>query len=325
MAIPSNPQQLLLVKDLFDEAQELALREDTFSTSKAILFLDLAVEQMMRAIITSLSPSKHYKKDPTWHELWTDSSTAMQTAGYTLRNEFPLRNLHQDRNRVQHAGATYHFSQARIHVAPVEDMVTHAFHDVYQLNFFRYNLLELIANEDLRRWLQTADEILDDGGPTITVAACNYAHKLVLQTVREHTKERTISNLNPAINGLDLRVTASLHTAFTTLQKETANDIRLLEEEIMAIGVGLSILEVRRFRQLGRLVSISVTANKQVHINWNSGTPEERAEAARFMLNRLSKLIRSIEATYPGVLKALKIAVPLLEQDVVKKARESES
>jgi hypothetical protein len=325
MANPSNPQQLLIVKDFFGEAQTLALREDTFSTSKAILFLDLAVEQMMRAIIATLDPSKQYKRDPNWHELWTDASAVLQTKGFQLHNHFPLKALHGHRNMVQHVGASYHYSQARNHVAPVQDMLSHAFRDVYGLDFSRYNLLSLIANEDLRRWLQDAEKILSEGGPMFTIAACNFAHRLVIDQMRKKTHKWQHHQLTRStmLRGLDIRDSVKLAEAIQALDKRITQEIAALEEEVAAIGVGLSILEVRRFRSFGELVSISVSANGQLHINGKEGTVEDRKEGAAFMLDYLSRLIRSIEQTYHGVLEDLKIRVPLMDQKVVKQAQQS--
>jgi hypothetical protein len=325
MANPSNPQQLLIVKDFFGEGQTLALREDTFSTSKAILFLDLAVEQMMRAIIATLNPSKQYKKDPNWHELWTDASAVLQTKGFQLHNHFPLKALHGHRNMVQHVGASYHYSQARNHVAPVEDMLSQAFRDVYGLDFSRYNLLSLIANEDLRRWLQDAEQILSEGGPMFTMAACNYAHRLVIAQMQKKTQkwQSHRSTRSTMLHGLDIKDSTRLAGVLQALDNRITHEIAALEEEVAAIGVGLSILEVRRFRSFGELVSISVFQDGQIKINGKEGTVEDRKEAAAFMLDYLSRLIRSIEQTYHGVLEDLKIKVPLMDQEIVKHAQQS--
>lgn len=325
MANPANPQQLLIVKDFFGEAQTLALREDTFSTSKAILFLDLAVEQMMRAIIATLDPSRQYKKDPHWQELWTDASAVLQINGFELHNHFPLKALHGHRNMVQHGGASYHYSQARNHVAPAQDMLSQAFRDVYGLDFFRYNLLSLIANDDLRRWLQDAEQILTEGGPMFTIAACNYAHRLVINQMRKKTRKSQghHSTRSTMLRSLDIRDSARLAEAIQALDKRITQEIAALEEEVAAIGVGLSILEVRRFRSFGELVSITVFEDGQININGKEGTVEDRKEGAAFMLDYLSRLIRSIEQTYPGVLEDLKITVPLMDQEIVRRAQQS--
>lgn len=324
MPTQPNTQQLLFVKQFFDEGQTLASRDDTFSTSRAILFLDLAVEQMLQAIVASLNPAKHYQSEPKWHELWADASSCLTSLNSNLRNHGKLSNLRKDRNRVQHSGATYHFSQARGYVLPTEDMITHAFRDVYGLDFQRYNLLALISNENLRQWLQDAEQILSEGGPMFAIAACNYAHRLVIETVQAHTSGTKLrGGIGPLPRGMDVSDTARLYRVLDDLNKQLTRAIINLEEEVVAIGVGFSILEARRFRSSGSLVSVSVFQDGQMHINYKDGAVEERTEAAKFMLDYLSRFIRSVEETYVGVLKELKISVPLMDQNAVREAQNS--
>jgi hypothetical protein len=312
-----------MVKDLFSEAQTLSSRDDTFSISKAILFLDLAVEQMLRAVVTTLTPSIQYKKDPNWHELWTYAAAALDVKGLQLHNHFPLKNLHEHRNMVQHRGASYHFSQARSHVPPVADMLSHAFRDVYGLDFSRYNLLALIANDDLRRWLQDAEQILSEGGPMFTIAACKHVHHLVVAEIRKKTGHRPYHHTKSVLlRSVDLRDSTRLANTLQELDKRITNEIEALEEEVVAIGVGLSILEVRRFRAFGELVRISVFGDGQIRINAKAGTVEDRQEGATFMLDYLSRLVRTIEQMYPGVLQDLTIKVPLMEQKIIKEAQQ---
>jgi hypothetical protein len=89
--------------------------------------------------------------------------------------------------------------------------------------------------------------------------------------------------------------------------------------------VGLSILEVRRFRVAGDLVSVSVYEDGQMEINTNNDSSDEQQVAAEFMLDYLSRLIRSIEETYGSVLQNLKVKVPLTDQAVVKELRDREA
>jgi hypothetical protein len=80
-------------------------------------------------------------------------------------------------------------------------------------------------------------------------------------------------------------------------------------------------LEVRRFRIFGELVGVSIFEDGQMDLNEFVGTPETRKNAAEFMIDYLSKLIRFIEQIYVGVLDDLKIKVPLTQQEVIKQAR----
>jgi hypothetical protein len=327
MAHLPNAQQLLLVKELFGEAQSLALREDTFSTSKAILFLDLSVEQMLRAVLFSLKPNLSAKRDFKWQELWDQANDALQARNLQLQNYSPLKTLHEHRNMVQHAGAVYHFSQVRTFVVPTEGMLTHAFSDVYGLDFSRYSLVQLIANDDLRQWLEDAAELLTAGKPILTIAACNYLHRIVIEELQTRTAGRSTTwsrRLSP--RDLDLDHLVPLTEAVIELDERMTDAIEALENEVAAIGVGLSILEVRQFRAAGDVVTVSVYSDHQMDINVNYDKRfEAQQTSAEFMLMYLMRLIRSIEETYRSVLEKLKIAVPLTMQDVVRSLADPQS
>jgi hypothetical protein len=320
MATPPNAQQLLLIKELFGDAQALASRDDTFSTSKGILLLDLSVELMLRAIIYTLVPNLNPKKDLYWQDLWKQADAALKLRNSQLNNYAPLKTLHDHRNMVQHAGAVYHFSQAQMHVPPVEDMLSHAFKDVYGLNFSSYSLLGLIANDDLRKWLQDTEQLLNEGGPVLAIAACKFVHRLVIGEVRRSTRKWWPADIRP--RGLDSIDLVSTRPLFREIREHFDSEFEALEQEVTAIGVGLSILEARRFRTLGGYVQLTVALDGTWHLNIGPDRPfEENKEAAEFMLGYLSRLIRYIEQTFGSALQSLKIEVPLMEQGLVKNSK----
>jgi hypothetical protein len=51
MPVTSNPQQLILVKQLYEDGCLLAAREDDVSLTKAIILVDLAIEQMLNQVL----------------------------------------------------------------------------------------------------------------------------------------------------------------------------------------------------------------------------------------------------------------------------------
>jgi len=218
---------------------------------------------------------------------------------------------------VQHAGAVYHFSQAQMHVPPVEDMISRAFKDVYGLDFGRYSLLALIANEHLRKWLQDAERILNEGGPVLTIAACKFAHRLVIAEVQPRTRNRWPTRIRT--RGLDVRDLVSIQAALKEITDEFEREFEALEQEVVAIGVGLSILEARRFRSVGQYVQLSVTMDGSMWLNIRDDRPfKENREAAEYMLAYLSRLVRYIDQTFGEALQNLNIEVPLMEQRVIK-------
>lgn len=240
----------------------------------------------------------------------------MQEHGHALPNKVSLRNLHQDRNRVQHGGSTFHFTQARKYIRPVEHTLTSAFSNVFGIDFENFREWDFIENDDLRRWLKESEDALKQGGPTVCIAACNYIHRLIVKAVREYTTEMKYlsSSVDLHMRGLDMNDYASLARTLQKLNKEITEKIDLLDEELVAIGVGLPVMDTRRFRRCGRLVSQVVFMDGHMDINWREGSLEERNTSAHFMLNYLSRLVSLIEEGYPGALGDVKIKMPLSEQ-----------
>ena len=62
MATKTNPQQLVLAKQLYDDARILAGREDGLSLMKAVLLLDLSVEQTLNQILRDFDRDFHQQR-----------------------------------------------------------------------------------------------------------------------------------------------------------------------------------------------------------------------------------------------------------------------
>jgi hypothetical protein len=103
---PANPRQLLLVKQLFDEAKRYAAVGGRLASMKALLLLDLSVEQMLNAVISDFSSEELLNlDDANWQTLWTKASAAAKNGELArLPNSRPLQKLHKLRNCVVHHG-----------------------------------------------------------------------------------------------------------------------------------------------------------------------------------------------------------------------------
>lgn len=309
-------QQLLLVKNLFQEAEQAAAREDNFSTSKGILFLDLAVEQMLLTILTSLPTKLQVPKgELKFDQLWQASTDVMTENGHTLPGKVSLRNVHQDRNRVQHAGSTFHFTQLRKYVGPVQNMIASVFQDAFGLDFDRFREWDLIGCEDLRRWLKESEDLLAEGNVPACIVGCTMAHRWIMEAIREQTKHRRM-RYSLSYEGRRSPVARDLQE----IRKELLEDILLMENEVVAIGIGLPVMETRRFLQSTRIINASIAIAGNLSIRYKGDPREKDREVANFMLGYMLRLIQLVEDGYPGVLNTIKIKIFPKEQKVWAKA-----
>lgn len=312
MSTPKPRQQLLLVKELYKEAEQASGREDTFSTSKGILFLDLAVEQMLLTIITML-PSKVTipKGELKWEQLWQTASEVMADNGHSLPGKVSLKNLHQDRNRVQHAGSTFHFTQVRKHIGPVHNMVGTTFQEAFALDFENFREWDFIENEDLRRWLRESEDFLEEGNALACIVGCIVAYGWVIDAVRKQTK---LGRMRRSI-GHEIRGT-TFAKALNEVRKELLEDIRLLENEVVAIGVGLPVMDTRRFLKFTRVIGVFLAEAGNISVARHGHSLDNDPTVANFMLEYLARLIQLVADGYPDVLNTISVKLFPKEQEV---------
>lgn len=115
MATPiRNFEQLIVVKQLYQDARDLSQRGDRLSLTKSIILLDLAVEQSLKSILLNLNPNfiiPRGRNDISWKDLWRNASSAVQnTKGVSLseQNE-SSRLVGRNRSRTRQ---TQHLSPA---------------------------------------------------------------------------------------------------------------------------------------------------------------------------------------------------------------------
>jgi len=348
-----NQQQLILVKQLFEDSLALCGRSDVLSLTKAIVLLDLAVELLLNNVVLNLDPDftvneTKGSEDITRKTLWGNAARAVKAANKgSLPETREIANLHALRNLVQHSGTQPSQSETERYFAAVRVMFSTVFEKVYGLNFSRFQIWDLVANNDLREWLRDSEEALTNGHSEICIAGCNYAHDLIIASIRHFTKLRRFrgssvfssTRLPPAysagmsfqaireIEGIAKKLDRELRSGVEKFRSQIMNEIEFLEDEVVAIGVGLPLMDTRRFQKIGSLVFQSVALDGTIHIQTQI-EPEnfdEVRDGAGFMLSYLSRLIRLLEEAYPGVLTSVRITLPLKKQPIWRSVETNDS
>jgi hypothetical protein len=337
-----NQQHLILVKQLYEDSLVLSGRTDALSLTKAIVLLDLSVELMLNNIVLNLDPNftvneTKGSEDISRKTLWGNAARAVRAANKgSLPEAREIANLHALRNLVQHSGTQPSQSETERYFAAIRVMFSTVFENVYELDFLRFQIWDLVANNDLREWLRDSEVALIKGHPEICIAGCNYAHDLIIGAIRRFTKLRRFRGsrifsstpLGPAfgisyqaireIEGMAKRLDRELRAGVEKFRSEIMNEIEFLEDEVVAIGVGLPLMDTRRFQKIGSVVYQSVALDGTIHIQSQIGLEnfDEVRDGAGFMLSYLSRLIRLLEEAYPGVLTSVRIELPLKKQSI---------
>ncbi|MGI8732850.1 MAG: hypothetical protein ACR2LM_06065 [Pyrinomonadaceae bacterium] len=321
-----NFEQLILVKHLFQDARDLTGRGDRLSLTKAIILLDLSIEQSLKSILLNLNPNfiiPRGRQDIKWRDLWQNASSAVQNIkGVALSEQNESSRLHELRNLVQHHGTEPPSSEVRRHVVSTNRMLTDAFRDAFDLDFDNLRPWDFVENDDLRRLLNECEEFLRNGNPVVCVIGCKIARTLIIEAIRKYTtKERfDFPPMFSSRAGQDAYAVKEFADFIIKLSEYTSKRIRRLETEVLLVGMGLPIIDTRRFMQLRGSTSESTMADGHLEVNINNPDTNKEAETANaiFMLDYLYRLIRSAEENHPGVLSEIKVQMPLSEQGIAK-------
>lgn len=323
MASFRNFEQLILVKQLFQDARDLAERGDRLSLTKAIILLDLSIEQSLKSILLNLNPNfiiPRGRNDITWKELWQNASSAVQNAkGVPLSEQNESSRLHELRNLVQHHGTEPPASEVRRYVVSTNQMLTDTFKDAFDLAFDNLRPWDFVGNDDLRRLLNECEEFLRNDNPVVCVVGCKVARRLIVDALDKYTTKGHF-DFPPIYNPRFHHVGQSVEGFVSSLSYYLSERIERLETEIILVGMGLPIIDTRRFLQITGKTYENMMADG--HLDFGIGNPDSDKETeianAKFMLDYLYRLIRSIEENHPGVLSEIKVQIPLSEQGITK-------
>ncbi len=344
MSITNTPQQLLLIKQLFDDACILAEHQDELSLTKALILLDLSIEQMLNQVIRdcSLNTASNVafgRRDTTWQKIWDAANQAINDKGFKLIHHRDLLSLHEVRNMAQHNATIPTQIEVQRYIEPACESLSSLFADIYKTHFQNFTLWDLIENEDLKQILKDSEYALNKQEIHICIVGCNLAYGLIILAIRNHTRFRnfhTSSFLDKFNEGTSARfslgvqsqiqqATKQLNEAIKRgvmeFRKEIMQEIEFLENEMVSIGIGLPIMDTRKFQKIGNSVSVSSSYSGDISVKIKKRDITE--QDARFMLNYLSKLIHLIDESYSGVLEDVKLKKSLREQAIWKKIEEN--
>jgi hypothetical protein len=319
----SNPLQLLLVKQLYDDACILVAREDDLSLIKSVILLDLSVEQMLNQILRDFhrdfSPTANGgRKDVGWQRLWQHASPELKKMGSELLNYRELSSLHEVRNLAQHNASIPTQAEVKRYVQPADEMMTRIFHDAYKQDFHNFTLWDLIPNEGLRQWLQDSESALSSGQSEISIAGCNVAHGLIISAIRNFTRLRRFGRASVFSGSSFSGFPRGFPSMLSSYLSQMMGAIEFLEDEVVTIGAGMPLMDTRKFQKIGSDVLVFLADSGDIQINTKTSGSErgEVAQGARFMLNYLSRLVRLVDEAYPGVLEGIQVKKRLRGQKI---------
>ena len=308
--------QLVLVRQFFDEARRAPAAETPFLRMKRTLNLDLCVEMALGAAVvdhgTPEDSAKMARRDLSWPDLWKAADAAARAK---LNKGLPegrqLRTLHEMRNLAQHRGSIPSAEDIAGWVEPTRTLLDFVCRDFYQREFENLREWDALECEPIRHWLMDCAEAIDLEAPYAAVVACKIAYGRIVETVRN-----TVAGPMPTA-AMDRRVTVkdpelakvvnAIGSSFKEFQSGLQEVLLVLEAEIMAVGIGLSVADHIRFLRCGRGVQVMDVGRSGFRSWATGGDPEQHREDAEFMVNYLAKATVMLESALPGVFDGLQL------------------
>jgi hypothetical protein len=322
---------LLLVRNLYQDAERLASEHDPLSLVKAVLLLDLAVEQALGLVALEFRVPTG-GPEPNWGQLWRTADKGLNREGNeSLPHEAELSNLHRLRNQVQHAGLVPPEGEARRYLTPASAMLRVVFRSVFSLDFDSFRPWDLLGVPWMPRYFGDCEEAIEEGFALGAVAGCVVAHDRIMAAMHPWWHRGRVSadvevlksvrsDSDPSVQ----RLATAVYDAFQSLERDHAEMFNQIEERALALSLGLPALDTLAFLHAKR--RISVEHGDRWFVETSYGDPGDLTPVARKMLDYLWRLLWVIHQTKANVLRAVSPTPPLKEQKTYldwKKAQES--
>ena len=152
----SELRKLVLAKSIFLHGCDHSNNRDELSRVLAIHHFDFAVEMILRCIAAKYNIVTSPRKDPSFKELWEK----ITRNGVDLPLKDDIFRLHYLRNLVQHTGTVPSAEDVIALKDSVEKFCEEVIKKVFKISFSKLSLAQVIKNEELRRILQEAENLL---------------------------------------------------------------------------------------------------------------------------------------------------------------------
>lgn len=321
----SNPRLLVVCRSLFVEARRLSQLANDLAITKATIFLDLAVEQLLNLLIYDFDrESELAREDVSWNKLWDLASKAVKNSNLMSRlpNRRQLKTLRELRNLLQHRGTTPHATNISQAVSHVKQFLTDCFFECYELHFEKFRLIDVIKNVSLQRLIRESEDALAQNKAAVCIAGCKIAFEKIVNAIsREITSdiERFASSTNFDFDVGGFATAMIFNQQFSEFMQEYSNKIsdaiRTVRDDSEVANLGISMAETRRFRVITSTVSVVMSLADEWAMSELHGFPDENSsEFAEIALNYVTELTLLAEETHSFGVKQINIQKPLSEQ-----------
>lgn len=301
--VASQPTQLVLIKDLLDQARNCAKQDTQGSRLQSVLLFDLCVELLLSTIINDADVSDGNMSAPReekWATLWRRAVGAIKSRSLPgLRHARTLARLHELRNLAQHNGSIPATEEIERYRRPCEEFLFAVYRDCYNLDLDSVTPSAFLSNQRLGAFVGDV-QAAASSQPDWAIGGALLVYRWVLSALRAAS---SLFNEERYLTRSD--ATPGLQEALSHI----GNRVRRVEDLALLADLGISASDVRRFHDCRKGIAITESLAGTVQmVNWGQIAEDELPSASSYCIEFVSKLARLAERERPGVLD--EIVVP---------------
>lgn len=275
-------KKLILVKQLYQQAVvQSASQHSIVSRILSVIGFDLTVETLLRAIVSSLAPSK--TPADGFQGLIQQCDSLLKERGNHIPDKTNIRYIHSIRNDAQHKAKYPNESDVNDCRTYCRDFLKKVIDDVWGLDFDGISLTDSIQNERVRQFLTEAETAFDQGDyqQAIHKAAAGLTWALDRVSIAVVGRLPPFTRANPVAD------------AFADLD---AQDIRQtlerMQETLLYVALGMNYADFMEYKRIAGQVFFALDGNP--HYAGGKGNPD--ANDAEFVIIYCTDTVAQIES-----------------------------
>lgn len=196
-------RRLGLIRQLYTfSSAQAAQVPSTLNRIIAVIGLDLAVENLLRAIISAIDPSFRIDNDTSFHKLIQKSSFELDKAGFgQLPDEARIKHLHHIRNDAQHNGRFPSYDEVIECRLIARDFLSQLIKQVWGISFDQISPSDLVVSTVSRKFFEQAFESFKAGDYKQSIeysnAGLSHAIRMAKEVIFPRSKHRLWEGMGP--------------------------------------------------------------------------------------------------------------------------------
>lgn len=295
MLVPLNVitrKKLVLVKQMYQRALiQSFTQHNPVTRIFSVIIFDLANETMLKAVVSSLNPSKNLAND--FQGIVKQAESELTTKGITIPDKVKIQHVRTLRNDAQHKAKYPDVIEVTDCRTYTRDFLRQTFQDVWGESFDSFSLIDAIQNPVVLKYLKEAESDLSNSDFIMTIAKSINAFEISIGHIADSFTEYISSRVSAIF------VTETLKDAHPN--KDVLRALLKTRELIAFQVAGISPQDYLRYKKYTRsiLISVAYDGNFTTRIKGDKPTKEE----SEYVLNFVTDSIIQIESLDNDVLK----------------------